>query len=152
MISDTDDSARGELLPDTLRGRLLFLVKRTQRLLVQATEPVLARHGLDNPQYTLLLLIDAEGPGSQQWIGSRLGIDRTTVVAVVDAAERNGLVVRHRNPQDRRANVVDVTPAGAKALRAARAAVGEAERLVTARLDAADLAHLTRTLQTLSSA
>ena len=44
----------------------------------------------------------SSGPQSQGWIGERLGIDRTTMVQLVDELERRGLVERKRNPNDRR--------------------------------------------------
>jgi len=51
---------------------------------------------------------------SQQAIGERLRIDRTTMVTVIDDLERAGLVRRERNPEDRRAYVIKLTPQGAR--------------------------------------
>lgn len=52
---------------------------------------------------------------SQQAIGERLRIDRTTMVSLVDELEREGYVKRERNPGDRRAYVITLTAAGRKA-------------------------------------
>jgi DNA-binding MarR family transcriptional regulator len=46
------------------------------------------------------------GSLSQQAIGERLRIDRTTMVALIDDLERGGYVKRERNPHDRRAYVI----------------------------------------------
>jgi DNA-binding MarR family transcriptional regulator len=54
------------------------------------------------------------GRYSQQAIGERLGIDRTTMVALIDELEERGWVRRERNPADRRAHVITLTPAGKK--------------------------------------
>jgi DNA-binding MarR family transcriptional regulator len=65
-----------------------------------------------------------EGPLSQQRLGERQGVDRTTMVAVVDALERKGLVERRRNAHDRRAYSLQATSKG----RLAQEQAGQAER------------------------
>jgi DNA-binding MarR family transcriptional regulator len=62
-------------------------------------------------------------PLSQQAIGARLRIDRSTMVSLIDDLERAGYVKRERNPDDRRANVIMLTPAGGKAQARAEKAV-----------------------------
>ena len=54
----------------------------------------------------------AEGPISQQAVGEQLGIDRTTVVELIDELEQQGVVVRRRNPADRRSYALTLTPKG----------------------------------------
>jgi len=54
----------------------------------------------------------AEGPISQQAVGEQLGIDRTTVVELIDELEQQGIVVRRRNPADRRSYALTLTPKG----------------------------------------
>jgi DNA-binding MarR family transcriptional regulator len=49
---------------------------------------------------------------SQQTLGEHLRKDRTSVVAIVDELEGEGLVVRRRNPEDRRAYALEVTDKG----------------------------------------
>lgn len=64
----------------------------------------------------------AEGPVSQQAIGERLGIDRTTMVEIIDELESQEVVVRRRNPSDRRSYALNLTSKGkAVQKRAARA-------------------------------
>ena len=41
----------------TLRSSLAFLIKRSQALLFDLTEPVLAAHGLSQVQYSILALL-----------------------------------------------------------------------------------------------
>ena len=64
----------------------------------------------------------AAGPISQHELGDQLGIDRTTMVELIDDLEKRGAVFRKRNPADRRSYDLNLTPAG-KALqkRAAKA-------------------------------
>ena len=64
----------------------------------------------------------AEGPISQQGLGEQLGIDRTTMVELIDELEKQGWVVRKRNPSDRRSYALGLTATGRTAQnRAARA-------------------------------
>jgi DNA-binding MarR family transcriptional regulator len=71
---------------------------------------------------------ETEGEGergslSQQAIGERLRIDRTTMVSLIDDLERAGYMKRVRNPADRRAYVITLTAAGRKAQARAEEAV-----------------------------
>ncbi len=86
---------------------------------------------------------------SQQRLGARQGVDRTTMVAVVDQLERNRLVARRRNPDDRRAYSLHATPAGRRALEQANQAVEGAEDEFLAGLYAADRRRLKNLLRTL---
>ena len=59
-----------------------------------------------------LSVIDAAGPISQQELGDYVKKDRTTIVALVDDLEEEGLVERRRNPADRRAYALELTEKG----------------------------------------
>jgi DNA-binding MarR family transcriptional regulator len=63
------------------------------------------------------------GSLSQQAIGERLRIDRTTMVSLIDDLEQAGYVKRERNPDDRRAYVITLTAAGRRAQARAEEAV-----------------------------
>jgi DNA-binding MarR family transcriptional regulator len=54
------------------------------------------------------------GAYPQGVIATTLGIDRTTMVALVDDLERRGWVERRRDSDDRRRYTVNVTDAGRK--------------------------------------
>jgi DNA-binding MarR family transcriptional regulator len=60
---------------------------------------------------------------SQQAVAQALGIDRTTIVGLVDALEREGWVLRERNPSDRRAYAPKLSPKGRAVLRRAEKAL-----------------------------
>jgi DNA-binding MarR family transcriptional regulator len=78
--------------------------------------------GLNVRMCGVLNLLKEEGPRSQQEIGEMLGIDRTTMVEIVDELEKQGIVRRERSPHDRRSYAVTLTTSGrAKQKRAAQA-------------------------------
>ncbi|WUH91534.1 MarR family transcriptional regulator [Streptomyces sp. NBC_00433] len=87
-------------------------------------------------------VLDALGePGaasSQQDLGDRLGINRTTMVKLIDRFEAAGQVTRARNPDDRRSYVLALTEDGRAAVEAMGPAVSAADDRLTAALTAAE--------------
>ncbi len=110
-----------------MRLRLGYLFKHAQRLMSELHVEALAPFGIDARELGVLLVIDSFEPASQQQVAQRLGVDRTTMVAIVDALEAKGIIVRRADPDDRRRNVVELTPAGRDVLREAIAASDAAE-------------------------
>jgi DNA-binding MarR family transcriptional regulator len=93
---------------------------------------------------------DAErGLLSQQAIGERLRIDRTTMVALIDDLERAGFVKRERNPDDRRAYVITLTANGRKAQAKAEEAVDTHALQFFGRLSESERQRLQRLLERL---
>src|ERR1700730_19068660 len=100
-------------------GALLVIAPRTGQ---ERASSRLAPLGLTVRTCGVLNLLADEGPLSQQVIGETLGIDRTTMVEIVDELEGAGIARRVRNVNDRRSYLVTLTPGGrAKQKRAARA-------------------------------
>ncbi|WP_225848783.1 MarR family transcriptional regulator [Streptomyces sp. HPF1205] len=75
---------------------------------------------------------------SQQDLGELLGINRTTMVKLIDRLESAGLVRRSRNPGDRRSYVLALTAVGRDALRAMEPAMGVRDRRLTDALTPAE--------------
>ncbi len=91
--------------------------------------------GLSGRHVAALAILAEAGSMSQHELGAALEKDRTTMVAIVDELEREGLVDRRRNPEDRRAYALQVTDAGRAWLPRARAVLGAAEDRLLAALD-----------------
>jgi DNA-binding MarR family transcriptional regulator len=87
---------------------------RADRLLAQG----FAGAGARGYHYRLLAALEEFGPSSQATLGWRTGIDRSDVVAALNELAGHGHVERSPDPDDRRRNVVTITPAGAERLRA----------------------------------
>ena len=101
-------------------------------------EDALAPLELQPKHYAMLKLLAADGPLSQQLIGERLRIDRTSVMNIVDALERGGTAARRQDPRNRRPHLVGLTDAGTVRLTQAETAVSEAEGALFAPLSAQD--------------
>jgi DNA-binding MarR family transcriptional regulator len=129
MSSETrDDQHAGEGPGPELTRRLGYLLKHARLKLGELTAAALAPYGLDGRELAVLLVLAGCEPASQQQAARRLGIDRTTMVALLDALEDKGLVVRHPHAEDRRKNAVELTAPGRDTLRDATRAGDDAER------------------------
>ena len=145
--ADPTNSPGESFLPLALAVRPLFLVKRLRALLTEAIDAELAPLDIDVREFTVLVLLDSEGPGTQQRISQRLRIDRTTVVALVDSLQAKELLTRNRDPQDRRVYIVAITPAGTKLRKRATPEVEVAENQVLGHLTSEQRAGLVDHLQ-----
>jgi DNA-binding MarR family transcriptional regulator len=119
--------AAGPLAPE-LSDRLGYLLKHAWLGVAELIAAALAPYGLDGRELAVLVVLAAGEPASQQQAASRLGVDRTTMVALLDALEGKGLVTRRPHASDRRKNVVELTPAGRDTLGRASRARDDAER------------------------
>ena len=107
--------------------RLGYLFKHAERRMDELNTEALAPFGIDARELGILLVIAGHDTGSQQQAAQRLGIDRTSMVARIDALEQKGLLSRHPHAQDRRRNMVTLTDAGETVVRQATAASERAE-------------------------
>ena len=125
-----------------LSARLTYLLKRALVDLEDLHAEHLASVGVSGRELAVLLLLDGRDPESQQQAAARLGVDRTTMVGLVDGLEDKGLVARRADAGDRRRNVLELTEDGQTALVRAIHASDEAERQLLAELDDAESAQL----------
>ncbi|GAA2329075.1 MarR family transcriptional regulator [Streptomyces cuspidosporus] len=138
--------------PEVLSSRLGYLLKHAYLRLGEESARALAPHGIDGRELAVLAVLDADDELSQLEAAGKLGVDRTTMVALVDALEGKELVERRRSPQDRRKNIVRLTPIGRERLRDAEVARQEMERRFLAPLSDSDATLLVRALRSLVSA
>lgn len=131
---------------DTLRpqltGRMAYLLKRAFLTLEELHDELLTPLGLNARELAVLLFLDGREPESQQQAALRLGVDRTTMVGLLDTLEHKDLVIRRPHTDDRRRNVVDLTPAGRTTLKRAIRASDRAEQQLLAELDDLEAAQL----------
>jgi DNA-binding MarR family transcriptional regulator len=114
--------------------RLGYLLKHAAMRMDKLSTEALAPFGIDARELGILLVIATHEPGSQQQAAQRLGIDRTSMVARIDALEGKGLVSRHPHAEDRRRNVVELTDAGRETVRRGTDASERAEAEMLASL------------------
>jgi DNA-binding MarR family transcriptional regulator len=89
-------------------------------------------------QFGVLILIDGNPGLNQSELGEAMGVDRSTVVAVIDRLEERGLVARRPAPNDRRSYALELTAAGRNLLARLRPLVAAHEARLAEGLGAGD--------------
>jgi DNA-binding MarR family transcriptional regulator len=89
-----------------------FVLSTLSLTVTELVEEALAPLDLRLRHYRLLRLLYFDGPRLQSTIGAALGVDRTTVVAIVDHLEKLKLAKRMRSTDDRRAYLIGLTEKG----------------------------------------
>ena len=79
-------------------------------------------------QFGVLALINANAGLNQSELGNAMGVDRSTVVSVIDRLERLGLAERRPAPNDRRSYALYLSEKGKKILAMARRRVMQHEK------------------------
>jgi DNA-binding MarR family transcriptional regulator len=103
-------------LHEALTQHTGFLISRMGLTAQRAFAERIAEVGLTPRAWGALNVLDQEGAVTQQWLGTCIGMDPSSMVATIDDLEAQGLVERRRKPQDRRAHALHVTAKGRRAL------------------------------------
>jgi DNA-binding MarR family transcriptional regulator len=127
-------AARRGLLP-TLLG---YQLRRAQIAVFQDFARAMADFDITPGRFGVLEVIAANGGLSQSELGAILGIDRSTVVAVIDRLEADGLVRRMKAPNDRRSHALRLSEKGAVTLAVLEQRVAAHERDIASALSAAE--------------
>jgi DNA-binding MarR family transcriptional regulator len=129
-------------------GQLFFRLWRASH--VRAANALESLH-LTPALFGLLNVIAAGEGSNQQELGSAMGIDRSTMVSLIDQLEGAGFAKRRPSARDRRAREVVITPKGRRVLQRARRLIAQVEDEVLGGLTVAErselLALLRRTLE-----
>jgi DNA-binding MarR family transcriptional regulator len=142
--ADYDPPTRLRQLPSWLVGQT---DKRAQALIARALEDA----GLRRQHFAVLTSLAEQGEASQAALGRRLSIDRSDLHAILEELERDRLVARVRDANDRRRNVVTLTPAGRLGLKRLDARVDTAQRELLAPLSSREQADFVRMLERVSA-
>jgi DNA-binding MarR family transcriptional regulator len=126
------------------------LLSRATRRLIEEEQPVLAAHGLSMWSYIVLSRLAAAPAETQLSLATEIGYDKSRLIGLLDELERDGLLTREPDPQDRRAKIVNLTAAGRSRQAAAQRDIGRMERRLLRGLGQADVAGLRRSLSLLA--
>jgi DNA-binding MarR family transcriptional regulator len=128
------------LLPSLLG----YMLRRTQSAVFGDFAATFSKAGeaLTPGEFGLLVLVDRNAGLSQMALARALGIDRSTLVPILDRLQARGLLMRHRSPTDGRTHALALTPTGEKALARFARLVRAHEKRIASGLSSAE----TRTL------
>ena len=95
---------------------LCLHVQRAARALARRFDDAMRPLGLTNGQFSLMMSLNRPEPPGMAAVASLLGMDRTTLTAVLKALRRRGLVKVTADPADGRARLMTLTAKGRRLL------------------------------------
>ncbi|MBX9724020.1 MAG: MarR family transcriptional regulator [Candidatus Obscuribacterales bacterium] len=123
------------VVPESLSHSIGFLLNFNGRIIRECLEQVLEPLNLSLRELGLMRILESEGPLSQHVLGRRHNVDRTTTVQIIDELESRQLVIRSQNLEDRRSNLLFLTPRGRKTLSRALKLVNKEQNVFLAGLE-----------------
>jgi len=111
---------------------------------------VVGAFDLEPRHFAVLHAVRGDTGQSQQMIGDLLAIPASTMVAIVDHLESEGLLERRPHASDRRARTLHLTARGASVLTEAHAAAMDQEARICQGLEQGDREHLLALLHRIS--
>ena len=136
MNKPRDTSADIEL--GLLKSLLGYHLRRAQVAVFQHFAQTMGEADITPGQFGVLSVINGNPGLSQTQLGNALGIDRSTVVMVIDRLEGRGLVMRTPQPNDRRSHALKLSEKGARLLRALEVKVRAHEQHIARELAPAE--------------
>ena len=138
---------------EPVRGDLSLLVHRAAHSLRTVLDRACLEQGLTDGRDWLVLTLLGDGvPRTQLDVARVLGIDKTTLTAVLDRLERLGMVVRRADPADRRARIPEATELGRRTWMEVSRARDEVERSLLGDVPPEHLTQLRQALVRLAGA
>jgi len=115
----------------------------------RAFDDALSAAGGSRPLWMVLLALKSGAAESQQQVADHIGIRGATLTHHLSGMERRGLVVRTREPGDRRTQVVRLTDEGERLFLAMAAAAEDFDKRLRRGLKADEVSQLDALLQRL---
>ncbi|WP_417520039.1 MarR family winged helix-turn-helix transcriptional regulator [Minwuia sp.] len=137
MVKKSESLDRGML--DGLVG---YHLRRAQVAVFRDFAESVGQLGITPGQFGVLELIACNDGLNQSALARALGVDRSTLVAVLDRLQADGLIERRESATDRRSHALGLTGQGRAKAEQARAAIAVHEARVLQGLSAAQIDEL----------
>ncbi|MCR5181073.1 MAG: MarR family transcriptional regulator [Bacteroidaceae bacterium] len=95
-----------------LDNQICFRLYAATRLIIQAYTPMLNQLGITYPQYLVLMVLWEKDSQPVNDIARRLMLETNTVTPLLQRMEKLNILVRKRGSQDKRQQIVSLTPHG----------------------------------------
>ena len=115
-----------------------YNLRKSQIAVFQDFAATVGAEDITPGQFGVLTLIQSNEGLNQSELGEAMGVDRSTVVAVIDRLEQRGLVHRMPAPNDRRSYALRLSVAGAATLRRLQPLIRRHEAAIASGLSAAE--------------
>jgi MarR family transcriptional regulator, lower aerobic nicotinate degradation pathway regulator len=128
-------SAADALLENVIYSKPGFLVRRMQQIGVSIFLEETKEFDITPLQYGVLAAVRATPGIDQIGVSNKVGLDRTTIVGIVDRLERKELLLRRADPADRRVRQLFLSSAGQQRLLDMRGATERVQKRLLEPLD-----------------
>ena len=108
-----------------------------------------ARHGLTFTRARVIQLLSKNESMNQSMLACELELEKPTVVRILDRMEAHGLIARHTDPADRRANIIVLSEHGKAMAEQLQVLRGEFARLFFTGVDPAHIDIATGVFETI---
>lgn len=129
--------------PTRLRGKPSWLISKASARAHRLIGEAMTRVGGRAYHFAILAALEEFGPDSQVRIGQRCGIDQSDMHAMLKELTEQGHVARASDPNDRRRNLITMTPAGRRRLEELDTELSRVQDDLLNALSAAERDHLT---------
>jgi len=133
-VAVVENGSDDEIAFGALADLLGYHLRRAQVAMFQNFAKVLDDWNISPGQVGVLSLVKANSGINQTRVGNALGIDRSTLVAVIDRLEDRNLIARTPSPTDRRSHALVLTDEGERYLAKLLPQVHEHERQIATNL------------------
>lgn len=116
------------VLPDSITSSTGFLIVRAHHRLRERAGHALRTLGIEPRHFGMLTALAAAQPCSQQRLAVRMGVSGPAIVQTIDELDRASLIVRDRNPADRREHILRLTDHGQSHLAQATSTLNEIQQ------------------------
>jgi DNA-binding MarR family transcriptional regulator len=125
-----------------------YLLADSARMLRREFDSRVRELGMTGPQARLLLNLEVSEGENQGFYAERLDVEPISLTRMIDRMEESGLLERRRDPSDRRAWRVHLTPRARAVIEQVRSHAGPLQEMLLAGLDPAERVALARSLET----
>ncbi|MEJ4111939.1 MarR family winged helix-turn-helix transcriptional regulator [Corynebacterium kroppenstedtii] len=119
--------ASAAILTSPVEDSLFYQVYQLNKMFREVADNTLDEFDLSQRAYWLLECVRRDKGYSQSELGELLGVDRSDMVRLIDSLEDDNLLQRVRSTEDRRKQLITITPNGITIRHKIRHALTEAE-------------------------
>lgn len=124
------------------------VIVRKMRLIAEAN---LGKYDIGFPEQLIIMYLGARGASNQTAIADRLEIDKGSITKTTSKLESKGLIIREANPNNRRENRIELSPAGQEILQVMRSANEELNEVMFAGLSKEEVDETCRVLSVIAN-
>ena len=124
------------------KSTVAFWINQISRRILRLHDARLKAFGFGMSQVPVLLALEESGPLSQKALAERSRVEQPTMAEMLGRMERDGVIERTPNPEDRRGSLVSLTRRSRARIPKAKDALMQGERDATAGFSAAEKAIL----------